>query len=79
MEIYTIPALLDPVRLALEKQKVKVTNAETTMVPKTLVETDNDTALRILKLVERLEDLDDVQKVYTNLEISDEVVEQFSK
>jgi YebC/PmpR family DNA-binding regulatory protein len=79
MEVYTNPSRLDPVRAALEQQNLKVTNAESMMVPKTTVETDNETALRILKLVERLEDLDDVQKVYTNLDISDEVLEQLTK
>jgi YebC/PmpR family DNA-binding regulatory protein len=79
MEVYTAPSQLEPVRQALDKQNVKITNAESTMVAKTTVETDNDTALRILKLVERLEDLDDVQKVYTNLDISDDVMEQFSR
>ena len=35
-------------------------------------------ALRALKLIERMEDLDDVQKVYSNLDITDEVAEQFA-
>ena len=79
IEVYTTPSQLEPVRRALDLQKVKITNAESTLVPKTLVETDNDTAVRVLKLMERLEDLDDVQKVYTNLDISDEVMEHYSR
>ena len=79
MEVFTAPSKLELVRLALDQQNLKITNAESTMLPKTTIETDSETAMRILKLVERLEDLDDVQKVYTNLEISDEVMNQFSK
>lgn len=77
--IYTNPADLERVRQRLAAQHVRITSAETTMVPKTTVATDNETALRVLRLIDRLEELDDVQKVYTNLEISDAVLEQYAK
>jgi transcriptional/translational regulatory protein YebC/TACO1 len=48
------------------------------MRPKTIVQADAADALRALKLIERMEDLDDVQKVYSNLDITDEVAEQFA-
>ena len=79
MEIYTTPTTLDSVRRAMEAMKLQVTNAESTRVPKTTLATDDETALRVLRLVDRLEDLDDVQKVYTNLEIPDSVLEQYSR
>jgi YebC/PmpR family DNA-binding regulatory protein len=79
LEIYTAPTQLDAVRQAMERLNLKVTNAESTMVPKTTLNADEDTALKVLKLVERLEDLDDVQKVYTNVDIPDSVVEQLAK
>ena len=79
MEVYTSPSQLEPVRQSLDRLGVRITNAEATRVPKTTVSTDNETAMRILRLVERLEDLDDVQKVYTNLDIPDDVVEQLAK
>ncbi|MCW8194677.1 YebC/PmpR family DNA-binding transcriptional regulator [Proteobacteria bacterium 005FR1] len=50
-------------------------HAETTMVPSTKVEVDGDNAEKILGLIDMLEDLDDVQNVYTNAEIPDEVLE----
>jgi len=78
IEIYTQPATFEQVRKAIESRKVPIVNAETTMIPKTTVSTDDETALRILRLVERLEELDDVAKVYTNLEIPDSVLEQLS-
>ena len=79
IEIYTGPNQLYQVRQALEGLNFHVANAEATMVPKTLVAADDETALKVLRLVERLEDLDDVQKVYTNLDIPDSVLEQLSK
>jgi YebC/PmpR family DNA-binding regulatory protein len=79
VEIYTAPAQLEPVRQALDKASVHITNAEATMVPKTTVNADDETAMKVLRLIERLEDLDDVQKVYSNVDIPDSVLEQLSK
>ncbi|HVC34607.1 MAG TPA: YebC/PmpR family DNA-binding transcriptional regulator [Chloroflexota bacterium] len=79
LSIYTNPSELEQVRLALAGQNVPITSAETTMVPKTTIATDDETAMRILRLVDRLEELDDVQKVYTNLEIPDAVLEQYAR
>ena len=42
------------------------------------IQPDESDALKALKLIERLEDLDDVQKVYSNLDISEELAEQFA-
>ena len=46
------------------------------MVPKTQIELPADQATAVLRLVEKLEDLDDVTRVYTNVHISDEVLAQ---
>ena len=78
VEIYTQPSALEKVRKALEALEVPIASAESTMLPKTTVSTDDETALKVLRLVERLEELDDVAKVYTNLEIPDSVLEQMS-
>lgn len=51
-------------------------HAEVTMVPSTTVELDKDGAETVLGLVDMLEDLDDVQNVYTNADIPDDVLEQ---
>jgi YebC/PmpR family DNA-binding regulatory protein len=50
-------------------------HAETTMVPSTKVEVDGDSADKILGLIDMLEDLDDVQNVYTNADIPEDVLE----
>jgi len=78
VEIYTQPSALEKVRRALEGLDVPIASAESTMLPKTTLSTDDETAIKVLRLVERLEELDDVAKVYTNLEIPDSVLEQMS-
>lgn len=63
------------VKEALIAAGLKV-EGEVSMIPSTSVELDKDTAIKVLALVDMLEDLDDVQNVYTNSEISDEVMQQ---
>jgi YebC/PmpR family DNA-binding regulatory protein len=64
------------VREALEKAKIPVQTAELTMVPKTTVALNENDAGRMLKLMDILEDHDDVQHVYANFDISDEIIEK---
>ncbi|HLG75952.1 MAG TPA: YebC/PmpR family DNA-binding transcriptional regulator [Ktedonobacteraceae bacterium] len=67
LTVYTDPSALEQVRQALEQRKYKVLKAETTMVPKTKIElADEKTAHQAIRLIDKLEDLDDVQNVYTN-------------
>lgn len=77
VEVITPPAALDAVRQALEAEKLKIVSAELSMQPKSRIELDDHAALSVLKLVDKLEDLDDVQTVYTNAEIPDSVMEKF--
>jgi YebC/PmpR family DNA-binding regulatory protein len=78
IEIYTDPAQLETVRAALEQDKIQVANAETAMIPKTTVELEPKVTVTVLKLMERLEELDDVQRVYSNLELSEEALKEFA-
>ena len=78
VEVYTEPTSIDEVRQALEGQGVKVASAETAMIPKTTLDLDPKDAVTVLKLMERLEDLDDVQRVYSNLDVSEEALKQFA-
>jgi len=78
VEVQTDPTSLDEVRAALES-KAKVLSAEISMVPKATVPLDEKDALQLLKLMDRLEELDDVQKVYTNAEITDELIEKYQR
>jgi YebC/PmpR family DNA-binding regulatory protein len=73
-EIYTAPADLESVRQALIDGGLDLTGAEISMVAKTPISVEAKEAEQIIRLLERLEDLDDVQKVYSNAEFSDEVL-----
>lgn len=67
LTIYTEPSDLERIRQALEANKYNVVKAESTLQPKTKIDLqDEKTAHQLMRLVEKLEDLDDVQNVYTN-------------
>jgi YebC/PmpR family DNA-binding regulatory protein len=70
VEVVTSFADLKRVQDALTGQGLNVTLAETTMIPKTTMALDDKDIEQALRMVERLEDLDDVQTVYTNLDLS---------
>ena len=77
--IYTDPAEVETVRKGLEDQKYVVLKSEVTMVPKTRVElADEKTAHQFIRLTEKLEDLDDVQNVYSNADFSDEFAASYA-
>jgi YebC/PmpR family DNA-binding regulatory protein len=71
--VYTAPADLERVRMALEDAGIAVASAESTMVAKNTVELDSAKARQALRLVELLEELDDVQRVTANFEIPEDV------
>ena len=73
IEIYTTPGSLESVRAALEGAGIRVESAESTMVAKQTVELDAAKARQALRLVELLEDLDDVSRVTANFDIPEEV------
>jgi YebC/PmpR family DNA-binding regulatory protein len=74
MEVYTKPDTLEKVRAALEAAKINVESSEIQMVPETMVTLDEKGATQALKLLDRLEELDDVQNVYSNVDIPDSVM-----
>ncbi|MCH7371418.1 YebC/PmpR family DNA-binding transcriptional regulator [Aeromonas sp. MR16] len=73
IEVYTTPNDFGTVLDALEAAGFKPENAEVTMIPSTEAELDAETAPKLMRLIDMLEDLDDVQEVYHNGSISDEV------
>jgi YebC/PmpR family DNA-binding regulatory protein len=73
LTIYTDPSEVENVRKALEAQKYNVLKSESTLMAKTRVElSEEKVAHQVLRLIERLEDLDDVQNVYTNADFPEE-------
>lgn len=74
-EIVTTPEQFLDVKESLVNAGLVPDNAEVTMVPSTRVQLDREGAETILKLIDMLEDLDDVQNVYHNADISGEIME----
>lgn len=71
-EILTAPQDLHAVVEALEKNGIAAQEAGLTMIPKTLTRVEGNSARAVLRLLEALEELDDIQDVYSNFDISDE-------
>ena len=79
LTIYTDPSDLENIRLALEAKKYKVLKSETSMIPKTRVDlSEEKTAHQAIRLIEKLEDLDDVQNVYTNADFPEDFAESYA-
>ncbi len=77
-EIHTSPDAFESVREALEERDVQVESAELTMLPKSTVHLTGREAEQMLRLMEALEDNDDVQNIYANFDISEEQMAQVS-
>jgi YebC/PmpR family DNA-binding regulatory protein len=75
-EIVTEPSDLTAVRKALEDAEVEIVNAEVTQRPKVLVPVDEDTAGKLLRLIDNLEDNDDVDAVHANFDVDADVLER---
>lgn len=72
-EIITDPKDLEQVKAAIERKSIPFIVAETTMLPQSVVKLEGREAEQMIKLMEALEDCDDVQKVHTNADIPDEM------
>jgi YebC/PmpR family DNA-binding regulatory protein len=64
------------VRTALQEQGIDYESADTSFLPSMSVEVDEDTARKVFRLIDVLEDNDDVQNVYVNADVSDEILEK---
>lgn len=78
LEVYTRAEDLEKVRQALQEQGVAIESAELTKVPKTTINLGDKEALQALKLLDKLEELDDVQRVHSNAEFPDEVLAAYT-
>lgn len=79
VEILTRPEDLEKVRRGLESKNISIDTAELSMMPKATVSLDHKTAMQTLKLLDSLEELDDIQKVYANADFPDEALEEYGK
>lgn len=76
-EVYTDQSAFEEVKRAIEERKIDIEYSEITMVPKSTVEISGKPAQQMLKLMNALEDHDDIQEVYANFDISEEEMEAF--
>ncbi len=80
IEVITDPARFETVKNALESAGIEIISAKITMVPKSIVPVkDESVASNLLKLMEALDDLDDVQQIYANFDIPENIMENLSK
>ena len=75
LEVYTSPNNIETVRKAVEQNK-PVTSAEVSLLPKSTVMLDEKKTIQTLKLLDHLEELDDVQRVFSNIDFSEAVMEK---
>jgi YebC/PmpR family DNA-binding regulatory protein len=74
-EVISEPTDLTGVRTALQDAGIEYESAESSFVPSVTVPLEEDGARKVFKLIEALEDCDDVQNVYANFDVSDEVMQ----
>src|SRR6266849_1573400 len=74
-EVTTAPDESETVRQALERHGIAVLEAQVDMVPQSLVRIEGKDAAAVLRLIEAIEEQDDVQSVYSNYDIPDEVID----
>ena len=80
IEVITDPSQFEEIKKALENAGIEIISAKVTMVPKTTVPVEDEaTANSILKFMEALEELDDVQQVYANFDIPEKIMENLNK
>jgi YebC/PmpR family DNA-binding regulatory protein len=75
-EIYTTPDAFEQVRAALEKNKIPTVEAKIGQIPANLVKLDDQKSKQMMRLLEMLDDQDDVQNVWTNFDIPEEMMEE---
>jgi transcriptional/translational regulatory protein YebC/TACO1 len=74
VDVYTRVEDLGKVREALQDKGLEIDAFEITMQPKTTISLDEENTLKVMNIIESLEELDDVQQVFSNLEIPDELL-----
>jgi len=76
--IYTAYEDYETVRKAIEEKSYKIETAELTMIPQNTVECDESLASKILKMLDKFDESDDVQNVYGNFNIPDDIMEKLT-
>jgi len=77
LHIYTEPTELEIIRTYLTKNEIQINSTELSMIPSSTIMLENTKALQTLKLLDTLEELEDVQKVYSNADFPEEALSNF--
>ncbi len=77
LEVRTLPEAFEKVRRTLQEAGASVVRAEIAMMPRSVLRLDAKHAAQTLRLMDMLEELDDVQRVYTNADFPDEALEEY--
>lgn len=77
VQVYTVPGEMETVRKSLEGEGISVASAELAQVPKTMLQLDDKEAVQTLRLMDQLDEVDDVRSVTSNVDFSDEAMEKF--
>ena len=76
--ISTLPENFEAVKKGLIEGGIEIIESEISLIPETSVSTDLETSLKIYKLLEALEDLDDTQNVHSNADFPEEIIEHLN-
>jgi transcriptional/translational regulatory protein YebC/TACO1 len=77
IEVYAGLDQFQSVQEALQASGVEFASAELAMIPKGTLQLEPDQAFKVMRVIEALEELDDVQQVYSNLDITDELMSEY--
>jgi len=77
LNIYSAPERLEGLRKSLSNQNAVIESSEISMLPTNTIFLEDKGAIQTLRLLDRLEELDDVQRVYSNADFPDEILEQY--
>ena len=76
LTISSSPADFETIKSALTEKEIKIDDSDLSLIPETTVQADMDTSLKVFKLLEMLEDLDDTQNVTSNIEFAEGMLDQ---
>ncbi|WP_054033667.1 YebC/PmpR family DNA-binding transcriptional regulator [Desulfatitalea tepidiphila] len=75
-EVITAPDSFEAVKAAIDAKAIPCVVAEVSMVPQNLTPVEGETAQKLIRLIDALEDCDDVQKVYNNADLPDDIMDE---
>jgi YebC/PmpR family DNA-binding regulatory protein len=76
VEVRTVPDKLEEIYHSLEQRNLPITSLDISMLPNMTVNLDEKKAIEALRLIDKLDELDDVQRVFSNIDFSEEVAEK---